>query len=117
MLPVQITCRDLPPSDALRARIEKKAAELTQFDDRIVACRVLVEAHHRHHRKGKLYHVRVDLDVPGGEIIVDRDPGSAHEHEDVYVAIRDAFDAAARRLQDHAQRRRGDVKTHAPRPT
>ena len=112
MLPVQVTFRDLEPSDAVRARIEKKAAELERFADRILSCRVLVEAHHRHHRQGKLYHVRVDLDVPGGEIVVGRDPGEAHEHEDVYVAVRDAFAAAVRRLEDHVRRLRGDTKWH-----
>ena len=115
MLPLEVTFRDLEPSDAVRTRIERKAAELERFDDRILSCRVLVEAHHRHHRKGRLYHVRVEIDVAGGFIVVSREPGAAHEHEDVYVAIRDAFAAAVRRVEDYVRRRRGDTKTHEVR--
>ncbi len=114
--PVQITFRDLAPSEAITARIRKKVAELEHFDERIVRCRVLIEAHHRRHRKGKLYHVRIDLTVPGHEIVVSRDPDQAHEHEDVYVAIRDSFNAAARRLEDQVRRERADTKVHAVPP-
>lgn len=75
----------------------------------------MVEAPHSHHRKGNLYHIRVDIGVPGGEIVANRDPAANGAHEDVYVAIRDAFDAAKRQLQDYARRQRGDVKTHEVR--
>jgi ribosomal subunit interface protein len=111
-LPLQIAFRGMPPSDAIKARIEEKAAKLDEFYDRIMACRVIVEAPHRRHHQGKLYHVRVDLTVPEGEMVVSREPHEHHAHEDVYVAIRDAFDAAKRRLEDHARRERGKVKRH-----
>jgi cold shock CspA family protein/ribosome-associated translation inhibitor RaiA len=111
-LPLQITFRNLAPSEAVAQRIRAKAAELDQFHRRIMSCRVIVEALHRHHRKGRLFHVRIDIGVPGREIVVSRDPHLAHEHEDVFVAIRDAFDAAARRLEDFSRRRRADTKIH-----
>jgi cold shock CspA family protein len=87
-------------------------ADLEQFFDRIVACSVVVEARHRHPHQGKLYHVRIDLIVPEREIVVRRDPGERHAHEDLRVTIRDAFAAARRQLRDHARKMRGDIKVH-----
>ncbi len=111
-LPLQITFRDMPPSEAMEAAIREKAAKLEQFFDHIMGCRVVVEAPHQHHRKGKLYRVRIDITVPGAELVVNRSPDDHHAHEDAYVAIRDAFDAARRQLDTRVARRRGDVKNH-----
>jgi cold shock CspA family protein len=112
-LPLQITFRGVPPSETLVARIRTKAQELERFYGRLVSCRVIVEALHRRHRKGRLYHVRVDVGVPGGELVVSRDPAMAHEHQDPYVAVRDAFDATARQVEDYVRLRRGHTKRHA----
>jgi ribosomal subunit interface protein len=105
----------MDPSPAVEERIRKKAAKFERFHDRIVGCTVVVEAPHRHQHKGKLYSVRVDISVPGKDVIVDRAKPADHAHEDVYVAIRDAFNAATRRLEEHARKLRGDVKTPARR--
>jgi ribosomal subunit interface protein len=110
-LPLQITFRNLPSSEAITSVIREKAEKLDRFSDRIMSCRVMVEASHRHQHNGKIYHVRIDLTVPGEEIVVGRDPVN-HAHEDVYVAIRDAFDSAKRQLQDHRRRVRGEEKVH-----
>ena len=115
--PVEIHFRGMDRSAAIEARVREKAAWLETFHDRIGSCRVVVEAPHRHHHKGQLYTVRVDVTVPGAEVVVDRAPAEDHAHEDVYVAIRDAFDAARRRLEDQARRRRGEVKAHATAPS
>lgn len=112
-LPLQITFRDMSPSDAVRARILERVSALGQLHSRILSCRVVVRAPHRRQRKGRLYSVRIDLKVPRREIVVNREPDANHSHEDIYVAIRDAFDALDRRLEDATRRRRGDVKTHA----
>jgi ribosomal subunit interface protein len=112
-LPLQITFRHMDSTDAVTARIRERAAELERFFDRITACRVVVECRHPRHQQGNLFRVRVDLKVPGREIVVGRDPTAHHAHEDVYVAIRDAFDAARRLLEDHVREARGDVKLHA----
>jgi hypothetical protein len=77
---------------------------------------VTVEAPHKNHRQGNLYTVRVDLRFPGGEALANRAPSEDHAHEDVYVALRDAFKAARRQLQDRQRIRRGDVKLHRTRP-
>lgn len=135
-IPLQITFRHMAPSAAIEENIRDKAAKLDELHDGIMGCRVAVEAPHQHHHKGKAYVVRIDLTVPGGELVINREPkrlvpkksnGAAepekeftesHEpskhaaHEDIYVAIRDAFNAAGRKLQDHARRRRGKVKVH-----
>jgi ribosomal subunit interface protein len=115
-VPLEITFRNVPPSPAIEADIREKAAKLEEFHDRITSARVVVEAPHRHHRQGKLFHVRIDLRVPGRELVVSRDPAAHHEYEDVYVAIRDAFDGAKRQLQDHVSEMRGSVKTHEAPP-
>ena len=115
-IPLQISFRNMDPSPAVEARIRKKAEKLERFHDRIIGCTVVVEAPHRHQHKGKLYSVRVDISVPGKDVIVDRAKPEDQAHEDVYVAIRDAFNAAARRLEDQARKMRGDVKTHGARP-
>ncbi len=107
-IPLQITFRNLPGSESLEARIREKVARLELLYPRITSCRVTVEELDRHRRQGKEFRVRVDLSVPEHEIVVDRD----HD-EDVYVAVRDAFDAAGRKLQDVVRVQRGDVKSHA----
>ena len=115
-LPLQITYRDVEATEAIEAEVRAEAANLERFYGRLTSCRVVVEAPHRRHRKGKIYHVRVDLTVPGAEVVVDRDPAAGHEHEDLHLAIRDAFRAARRRLEDHARRAGGRVKWHEPPP-
>ena len=110
--PLQITLRNIPSSEALEADIREKANKLDQFYDHIMSCRVVVELPHAHHHKGKLYHVTIDLTVPGEELVVNRLPHDNHAHEDVYVAVRDAFNAARRKLQNFARKQRGDVKSH-----
>ncbi|NOQ89565.1 MAG: 30S ribosomal protein S30 [Gammaproteobacteria bacterium] len=110
--PLQINFRNISQSDAVEARVRERADKLNKFYDQIMTCSVMIEAPHGHHHKGNLYHVRIDLTVPNGEIVVNRDPKEHQAHEDVYVAIRDAFDAARRRLQDYARKQRGDVKSH-----
>jgi ribosomal subunit interface protein len=108
---LQITFRNIDASPAVEAKIHERARELEQFFDRIVSCRVVIEAPNRR-RHGDLYHIRVDLKVPGDEIVVKRAPPEHHAHEDIYVAVRDCFDAVQRQLEDHVRRRRGDVKVH-----
>ncbi len=106
-LPLQITFRDVPHSDAIEAAIREKAEKLDRFYDRIMAVRAVVGTIQRHHHQGKLFNLRLDITVPGGEIVINRDRA-----EDIYVAIRDAFDAAKRKLEDYARRQRGEIKTH-----
>lgn len=108
--PLQITFRDMEPSAAVEARVRDHASKLDELFDGILSCRVVVEMRHRRHHKGRLFHVGIDLTMPGAELVVSRDPDEDHAREDVYVAIRDAFDAARRRLSHQVQKMRGEVK-------
>jgi len=109
--PLKIIFRDIPHSEFVEAKIQEEAAKLDKYYDRIMACRVVIEEPHKHHHKGNIFHVTVDLTVPDGELVANRAPEN-HAHEDVYVAIRDAFDAARKQLLNYASKRRGDVKQH-----
>lgn len=111
-MPVQITFRQMASSPAIEERIRERAAALERFFDRVVSCRVVVECR-QPHQQGNLFQVRIDLSVPGREIAVGRETKSQHAHKDVFAAIRDAFDAARRQLEDHARERRSEVKLHA----
>jgi cold shock CspA family protein/ribosome-associated translation inhibitor RaiA len=133
-LPVQITWRDIKPSPAVEARIHEEAAKLDEFYDRIMSCRVMIEIPHQHRHRGYRFHIRIDLTVPGGEIVVNQEPtlhGSlqrlegevrtkeqevATPHKDIFVAIRDAFKAARRQLQDYARKQSGVIKHHQVEP-
>jgi len=106
-IPLQITVRNASISEAVNNDIREKASKLDQFSDHIMGCRVTVDSPHRHQHQGMLYNVQIDLTVQGSELVVKR-----HPHEDIYVAIRDAFDAALRQLEEYERRLRGDVKTH-----
>jgi len=110
--PLQITFRGVEPSEAIERRIHKKAEELERFSDHVTGCHVTVEVPHRHQHKGGLYTVRIELRLPDDGIVVSTEQRNDPAHEDVYVAIRDAFDAAVRQLEDYARKRRGDVKRH-----
>jgi ribosomal subunit interface protein len=115
-VPVQVLFRNMAPSPAVEEKIRERAAKLDRYYDRITACRVVVETPHRHQHQGRGYRIRVDLTVPDGEILADSGHGEDPAHEDIYVAIRSAFDAARRSLEDFARRQRGEVKHHTARP-
>jgi len=116
-LPLQVTFRGLSPSPALEARIRDNAQKLERFHHRITSCRVSVEATRRDSRLGRQFHVRIDVTVPGAELVARREAGKDHDGEDVYTAIRDAFAAVTRQLEDNVRKRRGDVKRHEPTPS
>jgi ribosomal subunit interface protein len=107
-MPLQIVFHGLEPSAAIEAAAREKAGKLDQFSADIMSCRVTIELEHKHHHQGRPFAVKIDLTVPGHELRVDR-----VAHEDVYVALRDAFDHMKRRLEDVVQRTRGQQKHHA----
>ena len=107
---LQITVRDMPHSEALESRIRLKVAALDRLHGRMVACHVILEAPHHHQHRGAHYCVRLDITLPRGEIVVNRDHA-----EDPYVALRDAFMAARRQLIEHFGRRRGADKLRRTR--
>lgn len=112
ILQPQITFRNMDPSAAVEADVLRRIEWLERFHPSITACRVVVEAPHRHRKTGTPYRVRVDITVPGAELVAGRDPPEHRAHADVYVAVRDAFRAARRQLLDHHRLVRGEVKVH-----
>jgi len=108
----QISYRNVRQTEKLSSLIREKVAKLELLYDRISSCDVMIEAPHRSQKKGRLYHVRVRLTVPGAELVVGRDRVDSDGHQDVYVAVRDALDAVRRQVQDHAERARRQVKSH-----
>jgi len=113
-IPLQITFHGIDHSDAAEERVREKVAKLEQFFDRITGCRVAIERSHKNtsnlHQKGENFHIRLDLTVPGSELVVKRD---SEEHEDIYAALKGAFQAMERQLKEYAARTRGDVKSRA----
>jgi ribosomal subunit interface protein len=94
-------------SPAMDARIRELSAKLEEFHPKITSCHVVVDEMDRHKNKGNLFGVRVDLHVPGREIVA-----THQEHEDAYAAITNAFDVVIRQLEDDVRKKRADYKRH-----
>jgi len=109
-VPLQITFRHMKRSESVEARILERAAKLERLHDQIMTGRVVVDLPQQRQRKGKVFQVRVDITVPGRELVVNRDPLLNHAHEDVYVAIEDAFDAMERKLKEHSREVQGETR-------
>lgn len=109
-IPVKITFRHMETSAAVETRVHELAGHLGVFSDRILACKVVVDSPHRHHHQGKVFAVKVQLELPGEDVVVDMERPQRDGHEDVYVVLRDAFDAAKRQLQQRMSTLRGDTK-------
>ncbi len=112
-IPLEISFRGMQPSPAVETRVRGKVAQLERYYDRIESMNVIIEAASHRHHKGDLYNVRIDIAAPAKDVFVDHVGRKNHAHENINVAIRDAFDAARRRLQDHAAKLAGDVKRHS----
>ncbi len=108
-VPVQILFHGMEASDALEASVRDHAHKLELFAPDIMACRVAIDEPPKHQRQGRAFGVRIDLILPGHELVANR----AHS-EDVYIALRDAFDNMRRQVVDVTRQRRGQVKQHRP---
>lgn len=109
--PLQITFRNMKPSQAVEEHIREQASKLERFNGRVVGCRVIVEVPHLRHNKGNMFHVSVDLTIPGAELVATR----RGEDPDVYIAVRDAFNHARRELTEFTDRRRDLERSGADR--
>ncbi len=108
--PLQITFRGMGPSENVERYVRTRADKLERFSERITGCHVILDTPHRHQLHGRHHVVRIDLLVPGAEIVVTRDPTQRRDQEDLFASIDAAFDDAQRRLEDHVRKERGDVK-------
>jgi ribosome-associated translation inhibitor RaiA/cold shock CspA family protein len=107
-LPIQVTFHGVDASEALEAATRAKAEKLEQFCPGLTACRVHIEQPAKHPQQGRLFTVKLDVTMPGHELVVGR-----QQHEDAFVALRDAFDAMRRQIEDAVRRSHGLVKVHA----
>lgn len=103
-VPLQVTFRGMAPSDALRERVRARADKLSTFHRHLLSCRVAIESPGNHHSHGQTYRVRVDMAVPGAELVIGRDDDP--RYHDAYAAVDGAFEDAERVLAEHQKRRR-----------
>lgn len=115
-LPVQITFRNIEGREWVNGQINERAKKLEKFFDRITSCRVMVEIPHKHHHRGNVVQVRIDITVPDKEIVITRETREQPQPEHLGSTIKEAFEAAKRQLEDYARKRRGNVKTHEVAP-
>ena len=115
-IPLQINFRNLDTSEAVEAKVREKVNHLGRFYPGIKSCHVAIEQLHRHHHQGNHFHVRIDVKVAGHELVAGREPDENHAYSDLYVALRDAFDAMRRQLEDLVRHQQGHVKHHEERP-
>ena len=114
--PVQVTFHHVDRSEALEARIQAKVAQLGQYHPDIQRCDVRVEQLHRHHHQGNHFLVHMDLQVPGHRLQAGREHKLDTTSSDVYVALREAWQAMRRQLQDLVRHQQGQIKLHETRP-
>lgn len=114
--PLQIRFHGIPRSEALEQDVRQRAEDLQKFFPRIVSCRVSIELPHRRSQQARRFRVQVDVGVPRAHLIAGTVAASDPAHEDVYLAVRDAFTAARRRLEEHARRLHGDANVQTIHP-
>ena len=112
--PLEVIFHGLPRADDVEASARAHLGKLEQLYPHLHGCRVAVEAEGGRHASGSRYHVKLQLNVPGKELVVGGHP-SKPGHDDVDLALSDAFHALERQLKEFVRMRRGDVKQHAPR--
>lgn len=113
MQPIQITFHGIEPSPALSELIHDRASQLERLTERIHMLRVLVDAPHNHQRHGKHYRVRLELTLPGRDLVIGHEDDARTEDEDAYVAVRRAFDRLERRVASAQTRRQAKQQAHA----
>ncbi|MFH1216953.1 MAG: HPF/RaiA family ribosome-associated protein [Pseudomonadota bacterium] len=117
-VPLRVTYRNMDASEAIDVEIRKRVDKLSQKHGEVVSCRIVVDAPPQHRRKGGLFKVRIDITCPDGKVSVNKEHAAQNKaHGDVYVALRDSFNAADRQLDQYRSRRKGDVKIHEEAPS
>jgi cold shock CspA family protein len=110
--PLQISFHNLPHSREAENTVKEYVRRLEGIYDRIVSCRVVLDQPHRHHREGNLFQVRIDLKVPGAELVTKRELDGSFAYSDLSTVVHEAFDEIKQQLEQFIDRRRGFVKTH-----
>jgi ribosomal subunit interface protein len=106
----QVLFRGIDHSEAVEEAVHKRAEKLARYSDQIQSLRVTLESPHNNHHKGKVYHVGVEAFIPNHDVVVNHDQHDKHSHEDIYIAIRDTFDAVERRIKELAEKQRSQSR-------
>ena len=102
----QVVFRGIDHSQAVEEAVHKRAEKLERYSDQIQSLRVTLDSPHNNHHKGKVYHVGVEAFLPNHDIVVNHGQHDKHSHEDIYVAIRDSFDAVERQIKEFYEKQR-----------
>lgn len=95
----QVVYHNIDQTEAISEAVQKRIDKLERYCDHIINGRVVLDSPHNNHHKGKVYSVTLELHTPTLEVRVNQDQHDNHAHEDLYVAIRDAFNVAERQLK------------------
>lgn len=106
-IPVEVHFRHMAPSAAMESLLRERIGALGTIESTAIGCHVTIEPSDRRHRHGTIHRFTIRLAVPGDELVVSRESGENHAHEDPYVALRDACDALERQLVERHRRLRG----------
>lgn len=92
--PIRIRFSGMEPSDALTAAAHAHAHGLAWVQSEIIACWVGLHFDQEQQSSGKPYSVRVDVAIPGHELIAQR-----VQHEDLQLALGHAFEDMEQQLK------------------
>lgn len=113
--PVDVTFRGLSRSGAITAEVHSRVERLEHLFGPLTRCHVVLEVRPHPHRRGNVHRVSIEVLLPGIDLVSSHDCAERHEHENVYVAIRDTFNALARELQSRVNKARLQAP-NSPRP-
>jgi cold shock CspA family protein len=109
----QIVFEHMAPDERVKDLVGEELAKLEQFFGRITSAHIFVSAPPEGRPREALYRANLRLLMPGGrEVVISHDPDKFRYKENAATAVRDAFDAARRQLQDQAGVMDGKVKQH-----
>jgi ribosomal subunit interface protein len=115
-VPLQIVFHQIDKSEALESTIREQVDKLQKFHPAIQSCRVVVEKQHKHHHQGNHFHVGIHLQVTGHSLDTEQAPAQNKEQADVNAALKNAFKAMRRQLEDWARHQQRHVKHHTEKP-
>lgn len=112
-VPLELTLKDIQNRDAVASLVREKTQWLHRVCDYLTSCRVAIERPQTHQSTGSPYRVRIDIRVPPGhDVVVCREPGEGNMHDSLETVVRDAFQAARRRLRRLKEKQMGESKAH-----
>jgi len=109
-VPVQLSFHGCDHSTAVESEIQAHVAKIETYYGRIIGCRVVVELPHKSHQQGKLFHVNIDVSLPGAGHMLHNDRGQDPAHEDIHIAVRDAFNAIEHQIKKNIGKRRTEAR-------